>query len=49
VRGAGEAAPDFAFATCYRLVAYRAGQPTAELPRRVFPADQALSSALLKP
>ena len=49
VQGAGEAAPDFAFATCYRLVTYGAGQPVAELPRRVFPADQALSSALLKP
>lgn len=49
VQGAGEAAPDFAFATCYRLVAYRAGQPVAELPGRVFAADQALSSALLKP
>lgn len=49
VLGAGEAVPDFAFATLYRLVAYRAGQPAAELPRRVFPADQALSSALLKP
>lgn len=49
VQGAGEAAPDFAFATCYRLVAYRAGQPAAELPGRVFAADQALSSALLKP
>ena len=49
VQGAGEAAPDFAFATCYRLVSYRAGQPMAELPRRVFPADQALSSALLLP
>jgi LmbE family N-acetylglucosaminyl deacetylase len=48
VQGAGEAAPDFAFATCYRLVTYRAGQPAAELPRRVFPADQALSSALLQ-
>jgi N-acetylglucosamine malate deacetylase 1 len=32
------------------LIAYRAGQPAAELPRRVFPADQALSSsALLQP
>lgn len=49
VLGAGEAPPDFAFATLYRLVAYRAGQPTAELPRRVFPARQALSSALLQP
>jgi LmbE family N-acetylglucosaminyl deacetylase len=49
VLGAGEEVPDFAFATLYRLVAYRAGQPAAELPRRVFPADQALSSALLKP
>lgn len=49
VLGAGEAVPDFAFATLYRLVAYRAGQPAAELPRRVYPADQALSSALLKP
>lgn len=49
VLGAGEEAPDFAFATLYRLVSYRAGQPAAELPRRVFPADQALSSALLKP
>lgn len=50
VLGAGEAPPDFAFATLYRLVAYRAGQPAAELPRRVFAADQALSSsALLSP
>ena len=49
VQGAGEAPPDFAFATCYRLVSYRAGQPAAELPRRVFPADQALSSDLLQP
>ncbi|MBI3349339.1 MAG: PIG-L family deacetylase [Burkholderiales bacterium] len=49
VLGAGEAPPDFAFATLYRLVAYRAGQPAAELPRRVYAADQALSSALLKP
>lgn len=48
--GAGEAPPDFAFATLYRFVAYRAGQPLADLPRRVFPADQALSSsALLQP
>jgi LmbE family N-acetylglucosaminyl deacetylase len=49
VLGAGEAPPDFAFATLYRLVAYRAGQPAAELPRRVVPADLALSSALLTP
>lgn len=49
VQGAGEAPPDFAFATCYRLVAYRAGKPFAELPRHVFAADQPLSSALLKP
>jgi LmbE family N-acetylglucosaminyl deacetylase len=49
VLGAGEAVPDFAFATLYRLVAYRAGQPAAELPRRVFPAAAPLSSALLKP
>lgn len=49
VLGAGQAPPDFAFATLYRLVAHRAGQPVAELPRRVFPADQALSSALLQP
>ncbi|RTL45472.1 MAG: PIG-L family deacetylase [Burkholderiales bacterium] len=49
VLGAGEAPPDFAFATLYRLVAYRAGQPVAELPRRVYPADLALSSALLTP
>ncbi|MGQ3050635.1 MAG: PIG-L deacetylase family protein [Roseateles sp.] len=49
VLGAGEAVPDFAFATLYRLVAYRAGQPAAELPRRVFAADRALSSASLKP
>lgn len=49
VLGAGEAPPDFAFATLYRLVAYRAGQPAAELPRRVYPADQALTSALLTP
>lgn len=49
VLGAGEAVPDFAFATLYRLVSYRAGLPAGDLPRRVFPADQALSSALLKP
>lgn len=48
VLGAGEEPPDFAFATLYRLVAYRAGQPAAELPRRVFSADKALSSALLQ-
>ncbi|WP_458232866.1 PIG-L deacetylase family protein [Roseateles sp. P5_E8] len=47
VLGAGEAPPDFAFATLYRLVACRAGQPVAELPRRVFAADQALSTAAL--
>ncbi|MEO6280595.1 PIG-L family deacetylase [Roseateles sp.] len=47
VLGAGQAPPDFAFATLYRLVAYRAGQPVAELPRRVFAADQALSTAAL--
>lgn len=49
VLGAGETPPDFAFATLYRLVAYRNGQPAAELPRRVYPADLALSSALLTP
>lgn len=49
VLGAGEEVPDFAFATLYRLVACRAGQPVGDLPRRIFPADQALSSALLKP
>jgi LmbE family N-acetylglucosaminyl deacetylase len=49
VLGAGEAPPDFAFATLYRLVQYRAGQPAGDLPRRVFPADQALSSDLLQP
>ncbi|MFG6487924.1 PIG-L deacetylase family protein [Roseateles sp. BYS78W] len=47
VLGAGEAPPDFAFATLYRLIACRAGQPVADLPRRVFPAAQALSSDLL--
>jgi LmbE family N-acetylglucosaminyl deacetylase len=49
VLGAGEAPPDFAFATLYRLAAYRAGQPAAELPRRVWPADRPLTSALLTP
>lgn len=49
VLGAGEEVPDFAFATLYRLVACHAGQPVGDLPRRVFPADQALNSALLKP
>jgi len=49
VLGAGEAPPDFAFATLYRLVECRDGQLAADLPRRVFPADQALTSALLKP
>ncbi|MFG6456047.1 PIG-L deacetylase family protein [Roseateles sp. BYS96W] len=49
VLGAGEAPPDFAFATLYRLVSYRAGQPAGDLPPRVFPADQALSSDLLQP
>ena len=48
VLGAGEQVPNFAFATLYRLVAYRAGQAVADLPRRVFPADQALNSHLLK-
>ncbi len=48
VLGAGEEVPDFAFATLYRLVTYRAGQAVADLPRRVFPADQALNSHLLK-
>ncbi|MGM9480058.1 PIG-L deacetylase family protein [Roseateles sp. NT4] len=49
VLGAGEEVPDFAFATLYRLVAYRKGQPMRDLPRRVLPADEALTSALLKP
>lgn len=49
VLGAGEAPPDFAFATLYRLVTVRAGQPVADLPRRVCPADRALTSDLLKP
>lgn len=49
VLGAGSAPPDFAFATPYRLIACRAGQPVADLPPRAFPADQALSSALLQP
>jgi len=49
VLGAGEAPPDFAFATLYRLIACRAGQPVADLHRRVFPAAQALSSDLLTP
>lgn len=49
VLGAGEAPPDFAFATLYRLIACRAGQPAGDLPRRVVPADRAISSALLKP
>lgn len=49
VLGAGEAPPDFAFATLYRLVVHRAGQPSAELPRRIHAADQPLSSALLTP
>lgn len=47
VLGAGEAPPDFAFATLYRLVACRAGQPAGDLPRRVFAAGQALSSSAL--
>jgi LmbE family N-acetylglucosaminyl deacetylase len=47
--GAGEEPPDFAFATLYRLVTHRAGQPVAELPRRILPADRPLSSALLTP
>jgi LmbE family N-acetylglucosaminyl deacetylase len=49
VLGAGEAPPDFAFATLYRLVPYRDGQPAAALPRSVWPADRALSSVLLLP
>lgn len=49
VLGAGEAPPDFAFATLYRLVSCRSGRLAADLPRRVFPADQALTSALLLP
>jgi LmbE family N-acetylglucosaminyl deacetylase len=49
VLGAGEQPPDFAFATLYRLTTCRAGQLGADLPRRVFSADQPLSSALLQP
>lgn len=49
VLGAGVAPPDFAFATLYRLITYRAGRPVADLPPRVYAADQALSSELLKP
>ncbi|MFG6413774.1 PIG-L deacetylase family protein [Roseateles sp. DC23W] len=47
VLGAGEAPPDFAFATLYRLVACRNGHPAGDLPRHVCPADRALTSALL--
>jgi len=47
--GAGEAPPDYAFATLYRLVAYRAGQPAAEFPRRMLSAELPLTSALLTP
>jgi N-acetylglucosamine malate deacetylase 1 len=49
VLGAGEEPPDFAFATLYRLVAWRAGQPLGDLPPHVIPADRPLTSALLQP
>jgi LmbE family N-acetylglucosaminyl deacetylase len=49
VLGAGETPPDFAFATLYRLVRYAAGQPVAELPGRVWPADRPLSSEMFQP
>lgn len=49
VLGAGGQPPNFAFATLYRLTPYRAGQPMADLPRRIHPADQPLSSAALQP
>ncbi len=49
IQGAGEAPPEFAFATLYRLIRFTAGQPLAELPRRVFPAGQPLSATLLTP
>lgn len=49
VLGAGEEPPDYAFATLYRLAVFRAGRAAYALPSRVFPADQSLTSALLKP
>jgi N-acetylglucosamine malate deacetylase 1 len=49
VNGAGQAPPDFAFATLYRLTRYRAGQPLAALPRRVLGASQALNASILTP
>lgn len=47
--GAGEAPPDYAFATLYRLVRYAAGQPVEELPPRLWPADKPLTSQALLP
>lgn len=49
VLGAGEAPPDFAFATLYRLTVFRDGQAAQALPSRVFPANQPLTSVLLRP
>ncbi|HEY0953769.1 MAG TPA: PIG-L family deacetylase [Roseateles sp.] len=49
VLGAGQEPPDFAFATLYRLAVFRDGQAAYALPSHVFPADQPLTSALLRP
>lgn len=50
VNGAGEAPPDFAFATLYRLQTVQAGRLGADLPRRIFPAREALNpDTLLTP
>lgn len=49
LHGAGEAPPDFAFATLYRLIRFQAGQPLTELPRRIWPADRPLNATVLQP
>jgi N-acetylglucosamine malate deacetylase 1 len=46
VNGAGEAPPDFAFATLYRLQRFAAGQPAGDRPRRVWPASHPLTELL---
>lgn len=48
VNGAGEAPPDFAFATLYRLTRFVNGEAVGDLPRRVMPADQPLGSPILE-
>jgi LmbE family N-acetylglucosaminyl deacetylase len=49
IAGAGEAPPDFAFATVYRLTRFAAGQPVADLPPHLCPAGVPLTTPSLLP